>query len=87
MTHYLSGTEPSKAFAKGVAGHMEVAEVGQTAGVKNLVISHVLKQIDEPGLREKVLREMGEVYKGNLFFGEDLMEIPLEAPHPKDRER
>ncbi|MBH62003.1 MAG: MBL fold metallo-hydrolase [Alphaproteobacteria bacterium] len=87
MTHYLSGTEPSKTFAKGVAGHMEVAEVGQAAGVKNLVVSHVLKQMDEPGLREKVLRDMGKVYKGNLFFGEDLMEIPLEAPMATDRER
>jgi ribonuclease Z len=87
MTHYISGTEPSKAFAKGVAGHMEVAEVGQSAGVKNLVVSHVLRQMDEPGLREKVLREMGTVYKGNLFFGEDLMVIPLVAPEPRDRER
>ena len=87
MTHYLSGTEPSKAFARGVAGHMEVAEIGQAAGVKNLVVSHVLKQMDEPGLREKVLRDMGGVYEGNLFFGEDLMEIPLGDPAPRSREK
>ena len=87
MTHYLSGTEPSAAFAKGVAGHMEVAEIGQAAGVRSLVVSHVLKQMDEPGLREKVLRDMGAVYEGNLFFGEDLMEIPLGDPAPKSREK
>ena len=86
MTHYLSGTEPTRAFAKGVAGHMEVAEAGQAAGVRNLVVSHVLKQMDKPGLREKVLRDMGEVYKGNLIFGEDLMEIPLDGPRVTTRE-
>lgn len=87
MTHYLSGTEPSEAFARGVAGHMEVAEIGRAAGVRNLVVSHVLKQMDEPGLREKVLRDMGAVYEGNLFFGEDLMEIPLGDPAPRSREK
>jgi hypothetical protein len=27
-----------------------------------------------------VLREMAEVYKGNLIFGEDLMEVPVKGP-------
>jgi hypothetical protein len=36
--------------------------------------------MDMPGTRERILREMGERYAGNLFFGEDLMEIPLGGP-------
>jgi hypothetical protein len=26
---------------------------------------------------------MAEIYRGNLFFGEDLMEIPVGAPGPR----
>ncbi|HBC08149.1 MAG TPA: MBL fold metallo-hydrolase, partial [Rhodospirillaceae bacterium] len=35
-----------------------------------------------PGVRERILREMGARYGGNLFFGDDLMEIPLGGPAP-----
>ena len=61
---------------------MELAELGESAGVRNLVISHVTTQIDQPGVREKMLRDMAEVYKGNLFMGEDLMNIPVKSPTP-----
>jgi hypothetical protein len=48
--------------------------------VKTIVLTHVTEQIDQPGVRERVLREMGAVFKGNLVFGEDLMEIPVRGP-------
>ena len=35
-----------------------------------------------PGIRERVIREMAEIYRGNIFFGEDLMEIPVAGPRP-----
>ncbi len=82
MCHYLTGTSPSTAFAAGCMGHMELAELGEEAGVQNLVISHVTTQIDQPGVRERMLREMASVYSGNLFMGEDLMEIPVGSPLP-----
>lgn len=63
-------------------GHLELARLGATAQVKNLVASHITQQMDVPGVKERLIREMGEVYPGNLFFGEDLMEIPLESPRP-----
>ena len=28
------------------------------------------------------IREVGAIYKGNLYVGEDLMEIPFDAPAP-----
>jgi hypothetical protein len=31
-------------------------------------------------VRERVIGEMSEIYKGNLFFGQDLMEIPAGVP-------
>jgi hypothetical protein len=39
--------------------------------------------MDVPGVKERLIKEMAEIYAGNLFFGEDLMEIPIEAPAPR----
>jgi len=80
MCHYLSGTELGPEFAESCMGHRELAALGAKAGVKTIVITHVTEQIDQPGVRERVLREMGELYQGNLIFGEDLMEIPVRGP-------
>ena len=48
--------------------------------MKTLVISHVTEQIDQPGVREKVVREMAAIYPGNIVFGEDLLEVPVRGP-------
>lgn len=82
MCQYISGTEPSEAYAKGCMGHLELAELGRKASVRNLVVSHVLEQMDVPGVRERLITDMTNIYKGNLFFGEDLMEIPVSDPRP-----
>ncbi len=83
MCHYLSGTELNHDFARTCMGHRELATLGRDANVKNLVISHVTEQMDVAGVRERIIREMGEIYSGNLFFGEDLMTIPIERPTPR----
>jgi ribonuclease BN (tRNA processing enzyme) len=62
-------------------GHMELAELAAEASVCNLVITHVTEQFDKPGIRERVIAQMSGVYNGNIFFGEDLLEVPLSAPH------
>jgi ribonuclease BN (tRNA processing enzyme) len=80
MVHFLSGTALSDEMAKRNGGHLEVAQLAAEANVRNLVISHVTEQMDVPGIRERVIREMGEIYTGNIFFGEDLMEIPVSGP-------
>ncbi|HEY1325475.1 MAG TPA: MBL fold metallo-hydrolase [Casimicrobiaceae bacterium] len=82
MCQYMSGTALNREFEKRNAGHLELARLAQEAGVRNLVVSHIAEQFDRPGMRERVIREMGQVYAGNLFVGEDLMEIPVEAPRP-----
>ena len=63
-----------------------MAGIGQEAGVKNLVVSHITEQMDVPGVPERLIREMSEIYKGNLFWGEDLMEIPVGEPAPRKLE-
>ena len=50
--------------------------------MRNLVASHITEQMDVPGVKERLIREMSEVYRGNLFFGEDLMQIPVAPPAP-----
>ena len=83
MCQYISGTELSPMARQGCMGHIELARLGEKANVKNLVISHVTEQMDVPGIRERLLIEMAEIYTGNLIWGEDLMEIPLHTPQPR----
>jgi ribonuclease Z len=80
MCHYISGTELNAQFAQSCMGHLELARLGAEANVKTIVLTHVTEQIDQPGVRERVLREMGEIYPGSLVFGEDLMEVPVRGP-------
>ena len=56
------------------------ARLAEAAKVQNLVLTHITEQFDKPGVRERVIGEMAKVYGGNLFFGEDLMEIPVTRP-------
>jgi len=83
MCHFISGTALNAEFEKRNGGHLEVARLAQAAGVRNLVASHITEQMDVPGVRERLVREMAELFNGNLFFGEDLMEIPVGAPGPR----
>ena len=82
MCHFISGTALSSEMAKRNMGHLELAQLGKDANVQNLVISHVTEQMDVPGIRERIVREMAGIYSGNIFFGEDLMEIPVCEPVP-----
>lgn len=80
MCHHLSGTAPSKVFSAFTMGHLELAHLASNARVRSLVITHVTEQFDRPGMREQVIREMCQIYRGHIFFGEDLMEIPVQGP-------
>src|SRR5687768_16257266 len=83
MCHFISGTQFHDEFARRNMGHLELATLGREANVKNLVASHITEQMDVPGVKERLIREMSEIYRGNLFFAEDLMEIPVGAPGPR----
>jgi ribonuclease BN (tRNA processing enzyme) len=77
MCHYITGTQLCEEFAESCMDHLALAKLGQKAGVKTVVMSHVTEQIDQPGVRERVLNEMSQHYKGNLIFGEDRLEVPV----------
>ena len=82
MCQFISGTV-KKSSTTASTGHRELAELAQRANVKNLVVSHINRQMDVPGVRERIIAEMSKIYEGNLFWGEDLMEIPIQGPAPK----
>jgi ribonuclease BN (tRNA processing enzyme) len=82
MCHFISGTALNPEFEKRNMGHLELARLGRDANVRNLVASHITEQMDVPGVKERLIREMSAIYPGNLFFGEDLMQIPVAAPAP-----
>ncbi len=80
MNHYFSGTEPTDIYRVVCGNHEDVAQVAQAAGVKTLVLTHFLEQIDQPGLREHIVREIAKTYHGHIVWGEDLMEVPVGGP-------
>jgi ribonuclease BN (tRNA processing enzyme) len=82
MCHYISNTQLNAGFAESCMGHMELAALARDCGVRNLVTTHITEQFDRPGVRERVIGEMSTVFTGNLFFGEDLMEVPVGNPAP-----
>ena len=82
MCHHLSGTEHSPAFARSCTGHLELANIAREAKVKTLVLTHVTEQIDRPGIRERVIAEMAQIYQGNIIFGSDLLEVPISDVAP-----
>jgi len=76
MCHYLSGTAPSPGFARSCTSHLDLARMAHEARAKTLVLTHITEQIDRPGVRERMTSEMAQIFKGDIVFGEDLLEVP-----------
>ncbi|MGI9476375.1 MAG: MBL fold metallo-hydrolase [Hyphomicrobiaceae bacterium] len=79
MNHYYSGSEPNEAYRRFCGNHIDTAHVAQQAGVGAVVLTHMTDQIDHPGLREKIIAEMSEIFKGTIIWGEDGMEVPIKG--------
>jgi ribonuclease BN (tRNA processing enzyme) len=80
MNHYFSGTAPSPAYRTACGNHKDNALTAQKAGVKTLVLTHMIAQIDQPRIREQIVHEIQEVFKGKVIWGEDLMQLTLAGP-------
>lgn len=79
MNHYFSGTAPSPAYRAACGNHKDNAEVAQRAGVKTLVLTHLLAQIDQPRLREQIVHEIQQTFTGKVVWGEDLMQLDFKG--------
>ena len=77
MNHFFSGSEPSAAYRAATGNHRDSAVIAKRAGVKVLVLTHVLDQIDQPSVREQIVHEIRQVYDGKVIWGEDLMRLGL----------
>jgi ribonuclease BN (tRNA processing enzyme) len=80
MNHYFSGTAPSPAYRAACGNHRDNAQTAQRAGVKTLVLVHVLAQIDQPRIREQIVHEIQKEFSGKVVWGEDLMQLTLTGP-------
>jgi ribonuclease Z len=80
MNHYFSGTEPTASYRKACGNHRDNAGIAKRAGVKTLVLSHVLAQIDQTGVREQIIDEIQQVFDGRVIWGEDLMQLTIGGP-------
>ena len=82
FVHYLNSFDVSREEAGGGAAEPTqqkvVGQLARDAGVKTLVTTHHGPIIDQDGIRERVIADIGAVYRGRLIWGEDLMafEIP-----------
>src|SRR5262245_62090868 len=81
MNHYFSGTAPSPAYRAACGNHKDNAIVARKAGVKTLVLTHLLAQIDEPRVREQIVHEIQQEFTGKVVWGEDLMELTFAVPN------
>ena len=75
MNHHFSGTEPTAAYRAAVGSHKDNAVTASKAGVKTLILTHLLAQIDQPGVREQIVHEIQQVFTGKVIWGEDLMRL------------
>jgi ribonuclease Z len=79
MNHYFSGTEPTPAYRAACGNHRDNASIAKRAGARTLVLTHLLGQIDLPGIREQIVHEIQEVFEGKVIWGEDLMRLDLKG--------
>ena len=77
MCHMMNGVVTDPRITGCCSGHLDAARTARDAGVKTLVLVHITNQMEGPGVRERVLREAGEIFDGDIIFGEDLLEVPL----------
>jgi ribonuclease Z len=87
MCHFISGTQwgsegEREAMEKGCGSHKMIATLAKEAAVKTVVLTHITLQIDVPGVRERVVHEVSEIYNGNVILGEDLMQIWPKSVQP-----
>jgi ribonuclease Z len=77
MNHYFSGTEPTGEYRRACGNHRDNAAIAARAGVATLVLTHMLEQIDRPGVREQIVHEIQQEFHGTVIWGEDLLQLTI----------
>ncbi len=77
LVHYLNAFAFEDKAPGGLAGPRFVGRLAQESAIGMLVTTHHGPWIDTPEVRERVLAELGEIYKGQVVWGEDLKSFTL----------
>jgi ribonuclease BN (tRNA processing enzyme) len=77
MCHFLNGTVVDPRLTGFCSGHLDAARTATDAGVDTLVLIHLTEQMQGPGIREKIVAEASSLFKGDIVYGEDLLQVPI----------
>ncbi|CAN5509779.1 MBL fold metallo-hydrolase [soil metagenome] len=78
MCHFVNGAEDDPRLTESCSGHQDAARTARDAGVDTLVLVHITEQVEKPGVRERVIHEVAEIFDGRIIFGEDLTDVALD---------
>jgi hypothetical protein len=82
MCHFINGVVTDERVTSCGSGHIDAARTAQDSGAQTLVLVHLTEQMEGPGVTERILHEVAEVYDGQVILGHDLLEVPIGKIHP-----
>lgn len=77
MCHFINGVVTDERLTSCCSGHLDAARSARDAGVGTLVLVHLTEQLETPGVRERMLHEVAEIYDGQVICGQDLLDVPV----------
>ena len=77
MCHFINGAIEDPRLTSCCSGHLDAAHTAADAGVKTLVLVHLTEMMETPGVRERLLGEIAQIFAGQVIFSEDLLDVPL----------
>lgn len=77
MCHFINGVVTDERLTSCCSGHLDAARTARDAGVGTLVLVHLTEQMETPGVRERMLHEVAEIYDGQVICGQDLLQVPV----------
>ncbi|MDA0748983.1 MAG: MBL fold metallo-hydrolase [bacterium] len=77
MCHFLNNFEMDARITDCCSGHQDAARAAKDADVDTLVLVHITEQLEQPGIRERLIHQAAEIFSGNIIFAEDLLDIPV----------
>jgi len=72
MNHFLSGTELNEDYRIMSGSHLDNAETAKKSGVRTLVLTHLQPDLDNFGVKEKMVSEIATIFPGNVVVRSDL---------------
>jgi ribonuclease Z len=77
MCHFLNGVVTDSRMTGFCSGHLDAARSASEAGVDTLVLIHLTEQMEGPGVRERIIAEASTLFRGEIVYGEDLLQVPI----------